>query len=179
MMHREIVAKKRVPVIATILFSVTAILYLAEAIERSKYNKHMIGYTFNVALVVLTIFLITKEIRSCFVSYKYAVIADKLIINCISNREEKNLESIRMSDVVYIGEKSNIPKEYKFTIKCKKYLCNRIGAKSYYCIYKKGNKLEKIKFQPSDKFINKIIRHGKLKCILKSDRKEVVQIGSN
>ena len=171
-MHREIVAKKRVPVIAMILFSITAILYLAEAIERSKYNQHIIGHIFNGTLVVITVVLILKEIRSCFVSYKYAVIADKLIINLISNKEEKNLESIRMSDVVYIGEKSDMPKEYQFTIKCKKYLCNRIGAKSYYCIFKNGNKLEKIKFQPSDKFINKIIRHGELKCNL--TRKEVV-----
>lgn len=167
MMHREIVAKKRVPVITMILFSITAILYLAEAIERSKYNKHIIGYIFNATLVVITVALVAKEIRSCFVSYKYAVIADKLIINLIVNKEEKNLESIRMSDVVYIGEKSNIPKEYQFTIKCKKYLCNRIGAKSYYCIYKNGNKFEKIKFQPSDKFIGKIINHGKLKCELR------------
>ena len=174
MMHREIVAKKRVPVIAMILFSITAILYLVEVIERSKYNKHMIGYIFNAILLVMTVFLIAKEVKSCFISYKYAVIADKLIINSISNREEKNLESIRMSDVVYIGEKSEIPKEYQISIKCKKYLCNRIGAKSYYCIYKKGNGYEKIKFQPSDKFINKIIRHGKLKCMLKSNKKEVV-----
>lgn len=165
-MHREVVAKKRVPVIAMILFSITAILYLAEAVERSKYNKHIIGHVFNGALIIVTIILIVREIRSCFVSYKYAVIADKLIINLISNKEEKNLESIRMSDVVYIGPKSNIPEEYHFIHRYKKYLCNRIGAKSYYCIYKNGNKFQKIKFQPSDKFINKIIRHGKLKCEL-------------
>ena len=44
MMHREVVAKKRVPVIATILFMITVILYLAEAVERSKYNEHIIGH---------------------------------------------------------------------------------------------------------------------------------------
>ena len=166
MMHREVVAKKRIPVISMILFMITATLYLGEAIERSKYNTHIIGYIFNVALVLVTIVLIVKEIRSCSVSYKYAVIADKLIINLINNKEERNLESIRMSDVLYIGERSSMPKEYQFLKKSKKYLCNRINSKSYYCIYKKGDSNEKIIFQPSDKFINKIIKHGELKCRL-------------
>ncbi|MDY2631022.1 MULTISPECIES: hypothetical protein [unclassified Clostridium] len=166
MMHREIVEKKRIPVIAVILFSITAILYMAEAIERSKYNKHIIGYIFNFSLIVISVILIIKEIRSCFVSYKYVVIADKLIINLIRNKEEKNLESIRMSDVLFIGEKADMPKEYMGTKGTKSYLCNRVGAKSYYCVYKSGDKIRKIKFQPSDKFISKIIRHGKLKCKL-------------
>lgn len=172
MMHREIVAKKRVPVIAMILFTMTVILYVAEAIERSKYNKHMVGYIFNGALILVTIILIIKEIRSCSVSYKYAVIADKLIINLINNKEEKNLESIRMSDVLYIGEKAYMPKEYKILKKSKKYLCDKIGVKSYYCIFKNGDEIQKIKFQPSDVFIGKIIKHGELKC--KLVRREII-----
>ena len=71
-----------------------------------------------------------------------------------------------MSDVLFIGEKSNMPKEYHATKRSKRYLCNIIGAKSYYCVYKSGNKIRKIKFQPSEKFISKIIKHGKLKCNL-------------
>lgn len=166
MIHREIVEKKRIPVITMILFLITGILYIAEAVERSKYNHHIIGDALNIVLVIIAVALVAKEVRSCFVSYKYAVIADKLIINLISKKEEKNLESIRMSDVLFIGEKSDMPKEYHFTKRAKCYLCNRIGAKSYYCVYKKGDKIEKIKFQPSDKFINKIIKHGELKCKL-------------
>ncbi len=166
MMHREIVVKKRIPVITMLLFFITAILYIIEAIERSKYNQHIIGYTFNVVLILIGVLLVAKEIRSCFVSYKYAVISDKHIINLISNRVEKNLESIRMSDVLFIGEKSELPKEYHNTKRTKHYLCNKIGAKSYYCVYKNGDRIQKIRFQPSDKFVSRIIKHGKLKCEL-------------
>ena len=172
MMHREIIAKKRVPAIVVVLFTVTAMLYLAEAIERSKYNRHIIGNIVNIALVLITIILIIKEVKSCSVSYKYAIIADKLIINLIRNKEEKNLESIKMSDILYIGEKSLMPKEYQFLRKSKRYLCNRIFSKSYYCVYKSGNNIERIKFQPSDKFISRIIKHGELKCRL--IRREVI-----
>ena len=89
MIHREIVAKKRVPVITMILFSITVILYLSEAVERSKYNQHIIGYIFNGVLVVAALILIVIEVKSCFVSYKYAVIADKLIINLISKGKKR------------------------------------------------------------------------------------------
>lgn len=167
MMHREVVAKKRVPVITTILLTLTVVLYLAEAIERSKFKEHVMGNVFNGTLAIITLLLIAKEIRSCFVSYKYAVIADKIIINSITSKEEKNLESIRMSDVLYIGDKSSIPRKYLFTLKTKKYLCNRIGVKSYYCICKNKNGIQKIKFQPSEKFVSKIIKSGGLKCDLK------------
>lgn len=166
MMHREVVEKKRIPVIVMILFSITIILYIIEAIKRSKYNQHVIGYTFNILLLIISVMIIVKEIRSCFVSYKYAVIADKIIINLIKNKEEKNLESIRISDVLFIGEKSNMPKEYQARKRTKRYLCNRIGSKSFYCVYKNGDKIQRIRFQPSDKFIRKIIKHGHLKCDL-------------
>ncbi|MBE6053739.1 MAG: hypothetical protein E7212_07460 [Clostridium sartagoforme] len=163
MLHREVVVKKRVPVIAMILFSLTVILYMIEAVERSKYNNHIIGHTFNIVLIIIGITLIIKEVRSCFISYKYTVIANKLIINLISNKEERNLESIRMSDVIFIGKKSDMPKEYNISKRTKCYLCNRIGGNSYYCVYKNGNKVEKIKFQPSSKFIDKVSKYSKLK----------------
>ncbi len=165
-MHREVVVKRRIPVIAMILFLITAILYVIEAVERSKYNQHLIGYTFNVALMVIALVLITREMRNLSVSYKHAVIADKLIINLIKNKEEKNLESIRISDVLFIGEKSDMPKEYQSSKRTRSYLCNRIVTKSYYCVYRNGDKIEKVKFQPSDNFISKIIKHGELKCKL-------------
>lgn len=164
MMHREVVAKKRVPVITTILFTLTVVLYLVEVIERSKFKEHIMGYVFNGILLTITLILIAKEIRSCFISYKYVVIADKIIINSIKSKEEKNLESIKMSDVLYIGDKSSIPRKYLYTLRTKKYLCNRIGVKSYYCVCKNENGVHKIKFQPSEKFISKIIKCGKLKC---------------
>ena len=166
MMHREVVMKKRTPVIAMLLIFITAILYIVEGFERSKYSKHIMGDAFYIIVMFFTILLIIKQIRSCFISYKYAIIADKLIINLIINREEKNLESIRMSDVLFIGYKSDMPKEYKSNKKLKSYLCNRIGTRSYYCVYKSNNEIKKIKFQPSDKFINRIIKHGNLKCNL-------------
>lgn len=167
MMHRELVAKKKIPAITMILFSITAILYIAEGIERSKFNNNIIGHALNFILIAITLILISIEIKSCSISYKYSIIADKLIINLVSTKEVKTLKSIKMSDILYIGKKTNMPKEYLLYKKSKTYLCNRINGKYYYCVYKNGDKIEKIKFQPSEKFINRILRHGELKCKLK------------
>lgn len=167
MIHREIVAKKKIPVITMILFSITAILYMAEGVERSKLSNSIIGHVINFTLIIVSIVLISLEVRSCFIYYKYSIIADKLIINLVNNKDIKTLKSIKMCDILYIGKKSNIPKEYLSYRKTKNYLCNRINGKYYYCVYKNGDKIEKIKFQPSDKFINRVLRHGELKCNLK------------
>lgn len=166
MMHKEIVAKKRVPVIYTVLFSITILLYLSEAVERTKYNKHLLGYLLNSILVLIAVYLIIREVRSCCIAYKYSVIADKLIINSITSKNEKNLESIKISNILYIGDRENMPKEYNSIFRHKSYSCNILGEKKYYCIYKNNNIIRKIKFQPSERFIDKILKCGELKCNL-------------
>ena len=166
MMHREVVEKKKVPVIYTVLFSITILLYLSEAVERTKYNDQLLGYLVDFTLLIIAVYLTIREVRSCSVSYKYSVIADKLIINSITSKREKNLESIKMSNILYIGNKANMPKEYHSMFRNKSYSCNRVGEKSFYCIYKFNNRIRKIKFQPSERFIDKIIKYGDLKCSL-------------
>lgn len=166
MMHKEIVVKKRVPVIYTVLFSITILLYLSEAVERTKYNEHILGYLLDAILLLIAVYLTVMEVRSCSISYKYSVIADKLIINSIKSKKEKNLESIKISNILYIGDKENMPKEYTKMFRHRSYSCNMLGEKKYYCIYKKNNDIRKIKFQPSQRFIDKILNSGDLKCKL-------------
>lgn len=166
MMHREIVVKKRVPVIYMVLFSITILLYLGKIIEKTKYNQQLVGNVLDFILVLIAVYLIFKEIISCSISYKYSIIADKLIINAVTKKRENNLESIKISNILYLGNKENIPKEYSRLIKHKSYTCNILGEKNFYCIYIKNNKIRKIKFQPSQRFIEKIINSGELKCDL-------------
>lgn len=156
MMHKEIINKKRVPIIYMALVSITIILYILKFIEKLKLNNSIIGQGAIIVLCVLAFFMAIAEIQSCRKSYKYSLIADELIINSVINRKENNLESIRTSDILYIGCRADMPKQYKNIFKSKHYSCNLFGAKSYYCVYKKDNDIKKLKFQPSDKLINKL-----------------------
>ena len=52
------------PVITTILLTLTVVLYLAEAIERSKFKDHVMGNVFNGTLVIITLLLIAKKKRT-------------------------------------------------------------------------------------------------------------------
>lgn len=156
MMHREVVAKRKIPVIAMLLLVITIVLYLSEAIEAMGLEDDFIGETLNMSLLLGTFIIILRELKSCGLAYKYAIIADKLIINKIESNNEENLESIKMSEIVYVGKKCDMPKTYKFIKNRKKHLCNIVGDETYYCIYKYNGKVIKFSFQPSNKFIESI-----------------------
>lgn len=160
MMHREIVGRRKVPVIAILLLVITVVLYLSEGIELIGWEDHTLGDILNSTLLVLTGIIVLTEVRSCGLSYKYEIIADKLLVNRINYKNEKNLESIKICDIVYVGKKNEIPKEYLSIRNSRIHLCNIIGEETYYCIYKKNDKVLRFSFQPSDKFIQRIIKHS-------------------
>lgn len=166
MMHREVIEKKKVPAIAIVLLSITFVLYLSQGIKLAGLNNNFLGYSLNGILLILTVFIVFREIKSCSLAYRYAIIADKLIINKIISRKEKNLESIKIEKILYIGKKSELPKEYVRLKSSKSYLCNRIGDEIYCCVYNRDGNLIKFSFQPSNSFIERIIAHGKLCCKL-------------
>lgn len=162
MMHREVVSRKKVPVIIMSLLVITIALYILEFVELSWLDKHVFGSIISGIILFTTTIILLKEIKSCKLSYKHSIIADKLIINEICSKEEKNLESIKINDILYIGKRGGIPKEYSMVRTSKNYLCDFICTDGYYCIYKKNNIIRKIKFQPSDLFIQRIIRQSEL-----------------
>ncbi|MEG0857826.1 MAG: hypothetical protein RSG52_15285 [Terrisporobacter sp.] len=160
MMHREVIVTRKIPVIIISLLVITVGLYLSEGIELIGWKNHMVGDILNTILLLFTIIVVVKEIRSCSLSYKYEIIEDKLIVNSMSSKDEKNLESVKISDIVYMGKKCEIPKEYLSIKSNKNYLCNIVGEESYCCIYRKNDRAFKFSFQPSNKFIQRIIKHS-------------------
>ena len=148
MMHREIVVRKKAPVIAISLVIITCMLYIHEGLKFIKFESIN-------TLKLCNILILLREILSCSISYKYAVIADKLIVNKIFRSNERNLASVKISDIEYIGPKSYAPKG----IKCKSvgsFVCNLFGKSTCTCIYKRDNQYYRFSFEPSSKFICRI-----------------------
>ena len=160
MMHREVVVKRKVPVIVILLLITTIVLYLVEGIELIGWDDNILGGILNTTILIFATIIGLKELKSCSLSYKYAIISDKLIVNKIKSRNEENLESIKICDIVYVGKKCGIPTQYSAIKNNKNYLCNIIGEETYYCIYKNSGNIFKFVFQPSDKFIQRIIEHS-------------------
>ena len=154
-MHKEVVMKKRTPVIALILLTITLMIYLYEAVSYLKLlSKNLIRIGDNV-IILATIILILFEIIRCKVAYKYSIIANKLIINKLFLKKEKNVESINISDIVYIGKKSNVPKKY--SAKCTgSHLFKLIENSNYCCVYKRDSKYYKFNFAPSDELLRRL-----------------------
>lgn len=159
MMHREVVAKRKVPVIAMSLLVITIVLYLSEGIEFMGLDDDQIGENMNITLLILTAGIILMEFRSCSLSYKYAIVADKLIINRIKSKNEENVESIKICDIVYVGRKCGIPRTYSSIRNRRRHLCNIIGEETYYCVYNNNGEIYKFSFQPSNNFIETINKY--------------------
>ena len=79
-----------------------------------------------------------------------------LIINKIKSKNEENVESVKIKDILYIGEKNNAPKEYN-KCKCVKHYIRKINnEKKLLCIYRKNGKVYRFVFEPSDTLISRI-----------------------
>ncbi|MDU3724914.1 MAG: hypothetical protein E7G24_17235, partial [Clostridium celatum] len=153
-MYREINKQNKVVSLVISLSMITVALYSHRIIKMTMEKKGQLTQTVDVIILCVILFILIKEFRRCKIAYKYSIISDKLIINKINSNSEKNVESIKFKDILYIGEKCNTPKEYSI-IKCNKYYTKNFnGHTKFCCVYKKDGKVEKFLFAPSNKLIN-------------------------
>ena len=74
----------------------------------------------------------------------------------IKSKNEENVESVKIKDILYIGEKNNAPKEYN-KCKCVKHYIRKFNnEKKLLCIYRKNGKVYRFVFEPSDTLISRI-----------------------
>ena len=155
-MHKEIKKGKKTVAIIISLLTITVALYIHQ-FSKMTFGKNIteeIGL--EAILVVLTLIVLIKETKKCKIAYKYCVISDKLIINKISSKVEENVESLKIKDIIYIGEKSNVPKEYS-KCKCSRHYIRKFDKnKKFLCIYRKQGKIYKFIFEPSDTLVARI-----------------------
>lgn len=155
MMHREVIARKKSHVIILGLLFVTVMLYLVEYIERLNIRVSWFLDLSHISISLVIILFLAKEYLSCRISYKYSIIADRLIINRISRKHEDNLTSIRISDIVYIGKRRDIPKEFE-SKSTGKYTCSLFSHNACCCVYNVNGEYQMFKFQPSKLFLERL-----------------------
>lgn len=156
MMHKEIKESKKTVAIIISLLTVTLALYIHQ-FSKMTFGKNITEELgIEVILVVLTLMVLINEIKKCKMAYKYCVISDKLIINKISSKVEENVESLKIKDIIYIGDKANVPKEYS-KCKCSRHYIRKFDKnKKFLCIYRKHGKIYKFIFEPSDALVARI-----------------------
>ena len=156
MMHKEIKRGKKTVAIIISLLTITVALYIHQFSKMTCGKNITEEMGLEVILVVLTLIVLIKETKKCKMAYKYCVISDKLIINKINSKVEENVESLKIKDIIYIGEKSNVPKEYS-KCKCSRHYIRKFDKnKKFLCIYRKQGKIYKFIFEPSDALVARI-----------------------
>ena len=146
-MHKEIKRGKKTIAIIGSLLTITVTLYIYQFFKINFEKNIEIKYCAEVFLIIITLIVVCKQTSKCKLSYKYCIISDKLIINKIKSKNEENVESVKIKDILYIGEKNNAPKDYirKFN-----------NEKKLLCIYRKNGKVYRFVFEPSDTLISRI-----------------------
>lgn len=153
-MHKEINKQNKVVALIISLTMITITLYVHRFIKITMVKNGKITQMTDIIILLIIAFILVNEFRRCKIAYKYSVISDKLIINRINSNSEKNIESIKFKDILYIGIKRNTPKEYSI-IKCNRYYTKNFNrSKTCCCVYKKDGKVEKFLFDPSNKLMN-------------------------
>ena len=139
-MHKEIKRGKKTIAIIVSLLTITVTLYIYQFFKINFEKNIEIKYCAEVFLIIITLIVVCKQTSKCKLSYKYCIISDKLIINKIKSKNEENVESVKIKDILYIGEKNNAPKEYNKCKCVKHYIENLIMKKSYYVYIEKMEK---------------------------------------
>lgn len=156
MMHKEVVTRRKVIAIVMSVLCITLALYIYEGIKLLNIPNEILNNFLNFVLAIFVLCMLGVEYRSCKISYKYSLIADKFIINQIEREQEKNVESVKISNIVYIGTKEEMPRNYSRVKLTKNCICDGIIEKRYVCVYKKNEQLCKINFQPSEYLVERI-----------------------
>ena len=155
-MHREVVHGRKIPAIMISLLAITIALYTIEIAEMTIGKTFRVYRGIEVVLLLAIVFVLFKEFKRCSLSYKYSIIADKLIINKLNCKGDNILESIRIQDIVFIGRKVEIPKKLS-KLKCHgSYLSSLTTPKKCYCVYKRNGQLIKFSFEPSERLLKRV-----------------------
>ena len=157
-MHREIVEERKLLAIINSLLIITIALYINSFMRISIVGNKIFQRIATIGIIFVVFLIVLQEIKRCRVCYKYSIISDKLIINAIDLRKKENLKTLSLNakDILYIGTKKNLPKQY---CKCKvhKYHTRDLENKGkLYCVYLKNGKVQSFVFKPSEKFIDKM-----------------------
>ncbi|CUO85421.1 hypothetical protein H8S10_03630 [Clostridium sp. NSJ-49] len=155
-MHREVVHGRKIPAIMISLLAITIALYAVEIAEIVIGKTFQVYRVIEVLLLIMIVFVLFKEFRRCSLSYKYSIIADKLIINKLNCKGDNILESIRMQDIVFIGKKVEIPKKLSKIKSHGNYLSSITTSRKCYCVYKRNGQLLKFSFEPSERLLKRV-----------------------
>lgn len=159
-MHKEVVGRKRTHSIIIVLLFLICMLYLNKFLLILDIDSLLFNKVCRILMVSIFTLVILLEIVNCKKFYKYSIIGSKLIINRILGQEEKNLLSININDIVYVGSKKNMPKNLKIKSN-KNYSCEIIHNNLGCCIYSTSNgDFKKFDFKPSIKLINRLVNRS-------------------
>lgn len=154
-MYKETVARKKMPTIFIIGLYLATYVVISDVVKNVSMGNVLIGEYLKIALTLLVLVIIIKQVNKCSIRYKYSIIADELIIYKLKGSREEVIESIKLGDIQCV-EKTNLLKYNLDRFFCKKCACINLINDVYKCKYSNNKNSGKFYFEPSYKLINKL-----------------------
>lgn len=154
-MHKEIVQRKKIPVVILLFVILVAFICLSDLLSKISIGNIDIEIFVTLFFNTLMIVLCYIEFSKCKVKYKYSIVADQFIIHKIRGEEVTIVEDIKLKNIEFIGRYNNCNSDIQIS-GSKKYICSSFFPSKFCCIYKVEDKFKKFYFEPSDGLMNKI-----------------------
>lgn len=154
-MHKEIVERKKFPVIVLLFITLIAFICLSDLLSKISIGRINVKIFVTMFFITLMIALCYIEFSKCKVKYKYSIVADQFIIHKMRGEEVTIVEDIKLKNIEFIGKYSNCNEDMHIS-SSKKYICSTFIKSKFCCVYKVEDKFKKFYFEPSDSLMNKI-----------------------
>lgn len=154
-MHKEIVERKKFPVIVLLFITLIAFICLSDLLSKISIGSINVKIFVTMFFITLMIALCYIEFSKCKVKYKYSIVADQFIIHKMRGEEVTIVEDIKLKNIEFIGKYSNCNEDMHIS-SSKKYICSTFIGSKFCCVYKVEDKFKKFYFEPSDSLMNKI-----------------------
>lgn len=154
-MHKEIVQRKKIPVVILLFIILITFICLSDILSQINIGSINIETFVTMFFNTLMIALCYIEFSRCKVKYKYSIVADQFIIHKIKGEEVTIVEDIKLKNIEFVGKYSNCNSDIHIS-SSKRYICSTFFGSKFCCVYKVEDKFKKFYFEPSDGLMNKI-----------------------
>lgn len=154
-MYKELAIKRKLEGVFLWFILLTGTISLSDTLAKIQLESYLMGQILSnicyLSLAAVTLIGIEKYKTD----YKYSIIANQFIIHAVRGNLEKLLVNIKLSDIVFIGDKEAIQPKVDIS-STNKYVTSFFKKKCCCCIYRDGEEYRRFYFEPSKFLLDKI-----------------------
>lgn len=158
-LYRETVQKNYSTVILILSVILSINIFISDSVAKTITTLNYIRISKMFFTGVMICFIL-MELYKANIKYKYTIIAHELIIHRIVGHREIEVEKIDITTIQIMEKCQGIYAINPPTFKANRYLASSLNGNKHFCVYKKGDKIRKFYFAPTEKLMSKLRKYN-------------------